>query len=161
MLNTSQAIGLLLERVREGLIQDMNDKNMRASGKTAQSIRPKNSELEGSLTAVKSIGALINGRKPTGSGASRGNPSLYEQIRDWIDNKGISPDGDMTKESLAWAITKKIHKYGNRAYRNQSPKLDLNGVVQVSVKATISDLKKAVANNYKPNIYKLLNQALQ
>jgi hypothetical protein len=160
MLTTKQAIGLLLERVRKGLIDDMSDKNMRASDKTAASIKPKNGDLDGSLSALRSIGALISGRRPTGSGASRGTPSLYEQIREWIDNKGISPDGDMTKESLAWAITKKIHKSGTRSSRNQAPKLDLNGVVEVSVKESINDVTQAIAAYYKPEIYNALKQAL-
>lgn len=54
-------------------------------------------------------GAIEEGRKPTVK--SEGGV-LYQAIRRWIDQKGIMPRDGKSKDSLAWAITTKIHKVG-------------------------------------------------
>ena len=57
---------------------------------------------------------IENGRQPT---KNPGDGSVLQRIREWIDDKGITPvpgaDGKVpTLDSLAYAITKKIHKFG-------------------------------------------------
>lgn len=54
-------------------------------------------------------GAIEEGRKPTVK--SEGGV-LYQAIRRWIDMKGIVPRDGKSKDSLAHAITTKIHKLG-------------------------------------------------
>lgn len=56
---------------------------------------------------------LIYGRKPTVSG---GSGVLKDSIRNWIDAKGITPDDGMSKDTLAFLITRKIHRMGNSIY---------------------------------------------
>lgn len=63
--------------------------------------------------ANKYIGALIFGRKPTTGG---GNGALKRAIRVWIDDKGITPYGLISKDSLAFIIARKIHKEGTLLY---------------------------------------------
>jgi len=64
------------------------------------------------------IRVLIDGRKPTSQGASKGNPTLQMVILEWIRRKSIQPDKpNMTQESLSWAISKSIHKRGTLLYQ--------------------------------------------
>lgn len=64
------------------------------------------------------IRVLIDGRKPTRDGASRGNPTLQQVILDWIERHSIQPNEiGMTQESLSWAISKSIHKKGTKLYQ--------------------------------------------
>jgi len=84
-----------------------------ASGRLARSVR---SEVKGSVLTVYAddyIYYLENGRGPTKGG---GNGGLRAIIRKWIDDKGIVPDG-ITKDSLAYLITRRIHEEGTTIYQ--------------------------------------------
>ena len=78
-----------------------------------------NNSLE--ITASPYINTLIDGRKPTGSGAVKGSPTLQQSIRAWIDERGITPkpvNGKIpTLDQLSWAISKSIHRNGDLLYQ--------------------------------------------
>jgi hypothetical protein len=69
-----------------------------------------------------------NGRKPTQGG---GNGELYKNIYEWIQNKrdlqvnviSKSPDRIAATKSLAYVITRKIHREGTKAKPFASPAL--------------------------------------
>ena len=69
-----------------------------------------------------------NGRKPTQGG---GNGQLYKNIYEWIQNKADiqskiiskSPDTIAATKSLAYVITRKIHREGTKARPFASPAL--------------------------------------
>lgn len=69
-----------------------------------------------------------NGRKPTQAG---GNGQLYKNIYEWIQNKrdlqvsviSKSPDRIAATKSLAYVITRKIHREGTQARPFASPAL--------------------------------------
>jgi hypothetical protein len=69
-----------------------------------------------------------NGRKPTQGG---GNGQLYKNIYEWIQNKADiqskiiskSPDRIAATKSLAYVITRKIHREGTKARPFVSPAL--------------------------------------
>ena len=69
-----------------------------------------------------------NGRKPTQGG---GNGQLYKNIYEWIQNKADiqskiiskSPDRIAATKSLAYVITRKIHREGTQAQPFASPAL--------------------------------------
>ena len=74
------------------------------------------------ISASPYIMTLVDGRAPTSSGAKKGNPTLQQIIRAWIDTKSISPrpnaNGKIpTLEQLSWAISKSIHKKGDLLYQ--------------------------------------------
>jgi hypothetical protein len=129
----------------EGVKNALRNKNLTgygpsvASGDTINSIRGDVSNMTLTIYGKKSIGALIYGRKPTES-TSAGSPTLLEVIKKWIDVKGITPDG-ISKDSLAFLITRKIHREGTTIFRkyqgNPSPLLD--GVID---DALIQSIKK-------------------
>jgi hypothetical protein len=158
MLTTQQAISNLLDWIRKGLIADMNDKNMKASGRTEKSLRVVANNEDGELYGAKSIGALIDGRGPTKLGNS-GGPTLREAILQWIDDKGIQPETG-TREGLSWAISKSIHKKGTRALKDKSKRLDFKGVVKIEMKRGKADISKSVAAFILPQIGLELRKAL-
>jgi hypothetical protein len=102
-----------------------------ASGKTKQSIRFEYSGNSFKLYGRAYIGALEFGRKP----ASGGNGSLRAALRQWIDDKGITPIG-ISKDSLAFLIQRKMNAEGDllfrtgQNYQGQSkPTQIINGVI--------------------------------
>ena len=111
----------IIKQFGDSLTKDLKSSIPKATGATANSVRIEYKTSKGKITGFniwgfESIGALINGRKPTGSGASKGNPTLQQSLLIWIKAKGITPnDTNMTQVSLSWAISKSIHKNGYKA----------------------------------------------
>lgn len=110
---------LVVEQLRDAI---KNKPLPRKNGKS--SVANASGDLEKTLTyevengvlkvsANKYIGALIFGRKPT---TGSGNGVLKEKIRQWIDDKGIVPKDNISKDSLAFLITRKIHREGTSLY---------------------------------------------
>jgi hypothetical protein len=104
-----------LSDVQKDLILNYDKLGLRASGKWANSLE---GFQEKSQTKFR-IGVLgenytfflENGRGKT-KATSAGSPTLREIIREWIDIKGITPYGDISKDSLAYLIARKIHEKG-------------------------------------------------
>ena len=84
-----------------------------ATGDLLNSIRYEVNGNSLTIFGKQYIGALENGRKPT---ENTGDGTLREKIRRWIDVKGIEPD-DISKDSLAYLIARKIHEEGTTIYR--------------------------------------------
>jgi hypothetical protein len=85
-----------------------------ASGRLADSI---DYVVTGSRLTIRGndyIYYLENGRKPTKGG---GNGQLKVAIRQWIDDKGIVPKDGISKDSLAFLITRRIHREGTTIYK--------------------------------------------
>ncbi len=96
------------------LVEQLQAATPKASGKTAQAI---GYTLTGSgieITAPEHLMALVTGRGPSkGKGGS-----LYKGILQWVKTKGLLPkEKNMTQESLAFVITRKIHQEGTLLYR--------------------------------------------
>lgn len=84
-----------------------------ASGKLIDSVEYKVEGARLTISAWDYIYYLEKGRGPTKGG---GNGSLRQIIRQWIDDKGITPDG-ISKDSLAYLITRRIHEEGTTIYQ--------------------------------------------
>ena len=80
-----------------------------ASGALAESIKYTIDGYRLKVQGNDYIYYLQNGRKPGG------RPPI-KVIRQWIDDKGIVPDKG-SKDSLAWAIAKKIEQDGTTIYK--------------------------------------------
>ena len=96
---------------REALRQEYNSRGRKASGYFGEHIDVEMYDEGGRMRTPLYVGALVFGRKPTSGGG--GGKSLYSIILDWIKVKGITPDEPkMTDNTLAYLITRKIHKQG-------------------------------------------------
>ena len=74
------------------------------------------------ITGSPFISVLVDGRRPTKSGAPASSPSLKERIEAWIEYKGIQPKPDAngnipSVESLAFMIARSIHKKGTLLFQ--------------------------------------------
>jgi len=85
-----------------------------ASGKTSQSLQTKISvtknKINFGIIGGTGFEFIEKGRGVTKKGSRKGK--LKGIIRQWIDDKGITPDGKMTKDTLAFLITRAIHQRG-------------------------------------------------
>ena len=112
--------------------QSMDVSGVTASGKFNRSLDANVTDKEVLVTGLKYAGAIESGRKPS----SGGTGILRALIRSWIDDKGIIPTGGISKDSLAYLITRKIHQEGTRLYRGtdyygrSKPSRVIRGVVK-------------------------------
>jgi hypothetical protein len=85
-----------------------------ASGKTSNSLQANISVTKNKINFGINGGAgfefIETGRGVTKKGSRKGK--LKSIIRQWIDDKGIQPEGKMTKDALAFVITRAIHQRG-------------------------------------------------
>lgn len=85
----------------------------KASGKTGNSLERKISisrnKINFTITGGAGFEYIERGRRKT---LKSGKGTLRSIIRQWIDDKGIVPDGKMTKDALAFVITRAIHQRG-------------------------------------------------
>ena len=112
----------LLQKLGETLVMKFRAsiEPVKASGRTAASIHAVATDTTLEVLAHRSIGALEYGRKPTSSGATKGNPSLYEQILDWMQYRSVFAGlKGNERKSVAYAITKKIHEKGWQSRLNK------------------------------------------
>lgn len=147
--------------IKDDIIEEMNDLNMHASGRTRDSFEIVVQDNYGYLIGLKSFQTIVKqrltdggkGRGPTTGG---GSGELYTAILQWIDDKGIEPESG-TKEGLARAITKKIHKYGTRIYRGEKDGVDLKSIktrhLELFVLKAREEIKGAIIKNIKNATY--------
>lgn len=138
---------------REALRQEYNSSGRKASGYFGEHIDVEMYDEGGRMRTPLYVGALVFGRKPTSGGG--GVKSLYSMILDWIKVKGITPDNPkMTDNTLAYLISRKIHKQGIKVPNqyNDGKLLD-NTFTAESVQDLKSELikigQKVVTNDFK------------
>jgi hypothetical protein len=101
-------------KLKKDLSASVINSGISASGDLAKSFREEIDPNKLRIFAAGYVGTAEVGRRKTVNG---GNGGLREQIRRWIDQKGIIPkpndDGKViSKDSLAFLISRKIHKQG-------------------------------------------------
>lgn len=108
----------LQDAIRNKPISNFKTSPVDASGKLHDSLEWDFTEDGLVILANDYIYHLEYGRKPTAEGAAAGGmgESLYDQILKWMNVKGIF-NLNMTQESLAFLITRKIHKEGTTIWR--------------------------------------------
>lgn len=105
----------LLEKIGESLVDKFRKsiEPVKASGRTADSIHAVATDTEVEVLAYRHVWALEDGRRPTSAGAKRGNPTLFERIKEWAQIRGIITNVNDPKQlGIVYAITQKIHKQG-------------------------------------------------
>lgn len=107
-------------KVYPQIARSMDEKHINASSVLKQSFVP--GEITKTPTSINTIllaedywEFLEYGRKPTKNGHIEGTPYLWQSIEKWMSFKGIKPPQEMTYQSLAKAIAKKIHRRGTKA----------------------------------------------
>ena len=111
------------------------------------------------ISASPYIMTLVDGRAPTSSGAKRGNPTLQQIIRAWIDTKSISPRPNAngktpTLEQLSWAISKSIHLNGDLLYQRVKAGGQKNNIFEAIITKSRID---ALLNQFSEKYYNEVN----
>ncbi|HRP59984.1 MAG TPA: hypothetical protein PK833_06810 [Vicingus sp.] len=103
----------IIKQFGDRLVDDVKKALPKVSGNTAASVKIDYTDDGFTITGNASIGALVNGRKPTKSGAKKGSPTLQESILEWVQALSIQPrEESMTQLQLSWAISNSIHRKG-------------------------------------------------
>lgn len=109
------------QKVYPAIAKSMDDKGVNASSALKQSFVP--GEITKTPTSINTILLAEDywefveyGRKPTRNVHTEGTPYLWQSIKEWMAYKGIKPTNpDMSYDSLAKAIARKIHRRGTKA----------------------------------------------
>lgn len=106
----------ILQQFAEQLVADLKKEIPKATGKTGESIQYYLTQTGFRIQANQSVGALIEGRKPTGAGYIRQSQTLQQLIFEWIQVKGIRPE-TVSQLALSWMISRGIHKNGTLLFQ--------------------------------------------
>ena len=98
-----------LDETQKKLIDEYQRLNFRASGRYARELEPFIQGDKIGMFGARYSEFMARGRGPT-SESKRGR--LFPVILQWINDKGISPRGNITKRTLAWLIAAKIDREG-------------------------------------------------
>lgn len=119
-----------------------------ASGSLLSSITYELTDTSLILKGNDYIYYLLYGRKPT---RNSGNGSLKNDIKSWMRSKGIRPTDGISEDTLAFLITRKIHRYGSSIYLSRQPKPELLQNV----------LNNTLINNYNAKFTQQLEEELR
>lgn len=144
----AESVNKWLDEAKEDLIENYNALGLRASGNWANTLTTFFEESETNFK-LGFIGEdytyyLENGRgKTSATGPYQKSAGLKVIIRKWIDDKGIQPDGNISKDSLAFLITRKIHRDGIKVGAGQ---WNEGGIISdILTKQRIEELLKEIA----------------
>ena len=99
------------EKLKSDLIAEYDAKGMRASGELAESLEVEATEHGARLWGAGHAVQLEYGRRKTNT-YTASSPTLKEKITQWVEDKNIQADDSISKESLIFLITRKIHREG-------------------------------------------------
>lgn len=148
----------ILQKLGESLVLKFraNIDPVKASGRTAASIHAVATDNTLEVLADRHIWALEDGRKPTGSGATRGNPTLFDQIKEWAQIRGIVTNiNDRKQLGIVYAITRKIHNEGWKSRLNKP----LSSVIDsIDLDLLLREVAAYQATIYEQSILKAANE---
>jgi hypothetical protein len=154
-MNQQQTFKAWAEDLQEKIIQRQKSRGIKASGASAESLRIE--YLPGGK-GFRLYGAGYfffqeYGRGPSkAEGASQGI-SLRDRIRAWIDDKAIIPV-DITKDSLAYLISRKIHEEGTLLFKGEAQKVGLQESINEMIKKYKPEVARRAALAWKSEFVK-------
>lgn len=147
-MNYTQPISELLDDVRKIYVDKQRNQGIRASGKSADSIRKEAKPLEGALYGAMYFRQQKIGRRP-------GKFPPIDDILDWIRVKGIQPrDSKTTERQLAFLFARKIAQSGTDVFQGKREGLDVDDAIEVRLQKFFRDMAKG----FKKEIVEMLQQ---
>jgi len=155
----------LLQKLGDSLVLKFQQsiEQTKATGRTAASIHAVSGDNFVEVWGARSLGALEYGRKPT-STTTKGNPTLFEAIKEWAMAKGIV-SGDKKSMGIVYAITQKIHRegtllyHGTDFYGNTKPSKRISGVIeQLNLDTLLREVTALKVNEYSSDVIRELKQ---
>lgn len=146
-MTTQESVDLLLDKVRDLLIQDQKDKGIRTTGQSAEEIKKTvNGDRGGELTGPHYFRQQKDGRKP-------GKFAPPQAILQWIKDKGITPrDPKTSLESLAFLFNRKLAREGSDIYLGRRPALNINEKLKELLKEFRDNTRKGMKGKITESI---------
>lgn len=149
MATRAEVIKDFFEKVKKAYIEDQRSKGIRASGKSADTLRIESNTKAGKLYGQAYIHFQKVGRKP-------GAFPPIDAILQWIKDKGIV--ADIPDKSLAFLIARKIAKKGTDIFLKKRPALDVTDQIEQArkelVQAFIQIEKTDMVNSMRDTLQK-------
>ena len=143
------------ERTKQELISTYRKKGLKASGAFENGLTVETSEMKTAIWTVPHTGAMVFGRKPSESGSKPGK--LLDVIKQWIINKGIT--SELKPESLAYLITRKIHREGIKVPNLHNEGTLISSVINDnSISGLLSQMGIYIIKDIKTDIQKTWQQ---
>ena len=150
-----------LKNVISDIKEDQETKNIRASGASANSLKPRSTEKSGEITGFRYIGAQRFGRKP-GKFPKWSKEEGFKELKEWMEIKNIKPkEPDMPIDTLAFLIARKISREGTDIYTNKRPALAVSDIVEIRLDELKSNLLEDQIKEIKANVILSLKTILQ
>lgn len=127
--------------------------NFKATGAAAESIEGR---IEGEAAIIDGASYLFFGENGRGKTVNGGNGTLKELIRKWIDVKGITPrELNMSKDTLAFLITRKIHREGIKVPNQYNKGKMLSSVLtEESINDLLNEYGATILGEFESEIIK-------
>lgn len=143
-----------LNAVSKRIVEEQDNKGIKASGDSAKSLEVQADANSGTLTGAHYFKYQVQGRGPT---VKSGQGLLRKAILKWLQVKSWSRGFDIKKQtSLSYAISKRIHERGTLRGRSQEyPGLGLSEIEKSERPKLLSEIGKAEASVYS-KMFKVL-----
>lgn len=114
MVNNQEEIKIWFDLLKSDILKEYDAQRLKASGKFERlleiNIKSQDNKIKGVLLGANYAEQLDRGRGKTK--ASGGTGVLREAIEQWVKDKGIVPRDGISRKSLVYLITRKIHRDG-------------------------------------------------
>ena len=134
-----------LEWLKQRIAFNIVAQGANATGKTIESMKVTTTPQGGTLTGRAYFGTLETGRRPTNPNTNN-RVNLYSIIYDWMMAKGVHAQ-DKTDVSLAWAITKSIHKKGTRLFQQGGRDTIYSKEIMKTIESVMKRLNGLISTN--------------
>lgn len=143
-----------IKKLRTDLIKKYNELGMKASGEWEKQLEAvieiTETNLKATLYGLDYTEYLVKGRTP-------GKFPPMEAIRKWIDDKGITPYDNITKDQLAFLIARKISREGTEYFKQGGTDLidavitteRIREIVEIVSRSLLTDFTFEINENLK------------
>lgn len=153
LISTFEILQQYLEDIQSDFLSAYRNDGFEASGNTERELEVELQGFKGVLKGPDYLFAMVTGRGPGGF------PPL-EFIEDWIVAKGITPDGDISLQSLAFLIARKIARQGTDVFEGKREGIDIEGIVSKRTQEVTKIIARQIKLNAVAEVSRIVNQAL-
>lgn len=146
-MSDKELIFKFLDGIRTDMIQDLKDKDLSDGDLNMVN---KSEADSGELVGDAHYYYLVHGRRP-------GKQPPVNNILSWLEKKGIAPT-DISIESLAFLIARKIGRVGTDIYLNKRPALALDQIIEVNNATFKEELTEKYFNEFKESFTQSLKK---
>ena len=137
------------ESLKDDLIERYNELGMKASGNWGETLNVEVKGLTATIYGENYTEQLVEGRAP-------GKFPPIEAIRQWIQDKGITPFDNISISSLAFLIARKIANDGTKYYQDGGTDLVSAVITPQRIQQIIDNVSEFSINNFYSEISKVL-----